>query len=234
MNPQVKLLWSTPDPEYQIVNASRVCRGSESKTDSKWEMVGLKKASDGSMNIEYPVMKVKLGKNDEELLRTLMKNNHNSCLRFASLAVNISNITLVCCSQLIRISNFGLLQKSLRSTIGNSCNFPEELSMDDELDRLTEDAALACHEAYNVALEKGVPKEMARYILPVSSLTEINMVSNFQGWSHFLSIRLSKRVQKETLKVAILLAKELYSLAPIIFNDPYSKALELEKSINEK
>lgn len=228
MKPEVKLMWATPDPEFQIVRAARICYQSEGKIDSSWVVTGLQKADTGEMQIKYPVTEVQLGPNDKGLLDKLMTNNHNACLRFASAAFTISGISRVCSHQLVRIAHFGILQKSDRYSETFENVIPEELmGVDSELDALIDNAEQAAESVYIKALEKGVNKEFARYMLPNASQTEINMCANFQGWKHFLDIRLNKKVQPETLKVAGLVCEELVKVAPNVFESDYVKLQEL-------
>lgn len=220
MKPEVKLMWATPDPEYQIVRAARICYGGENKIDSKWvpTEAAHQVALNNRMTLGVPLLKVELGPNDEKLLKTIMTNQHNTCLRFASAAFNVSNISRVSSHQLVRIAHFGILQRSQRycSEDGASFIYPEE---NDTFKDLTNKAL----QAYKDAVAAGMAEEDARYILPQSIDTRINLVSNFQGWKHMLSIRLDKHAQYETRLVAIELCKQLYELAPIVFGSDMEK-----------
>lgn len=230
---EVKLLWNTPDPEYQIVRSARICYNSYEKEDSTYELTGVGTASDGNITIKYPVATVKLGPNDLKLLNIIMTNNHNTCLRFSSAAFNISGISRACSHQLVRIAHFGILQQSQRYVdVGDmEVVFPDVsyAGYDNAKWYETESKKLtaASIKFYKEALERGILKEDARYDLPEASTTSINMVSNFQGWKHLLSIRLGKHVMKETRDVAAVLCLELFKLAPNIFRSDLQKLEEL-------
>lgn len=219
MKPEVKLMWSTPDSEFQIVRAARVCYQSEDKSDSHYVIVGLDQASDGNVTIKYPVTAVALGPNDKSLLEKIMTNNHNACLRFSSAAFNIKGISRVCSHQLVRIAHFGILQKSQRYCDEDGAGFVFPESFDDTID--STNVANYANAVYNDLISVGVKEEDARYVLPGAVETEINMCANFQGWKHFLKIRLSKKVQPETFAVAAEVCKQLYKLAPIVFRSDY-------------
>ena len=229
MESKIKLLWNTQDPEYQIVRASRICYGSEDKIDSRWEptehvqniMVGK------GLQVGVPLMKVKLGPSDEQLLKTIMKNQHNTCLRFASAAFNIKDVSHVCSHQLVRIAHFGILQRSQRYCDDSNVEFSFPAEIKSHLD--TNTYIESCKEMYKNMIKAGIKKEDARYVLPSASVTELNMVSNFQGWKHFLNIRLAEKVQKETREVAIEICKQLYDLAPIVFEVDFKKIKKLLK-----
>ena len=66
MKPKVKLICSSPDIEHSIVHAARVCYKSENQAASKYEIVGLDTASDGTTTLKYHVLKIMLGPNDEK------------------------------------------------------------------------------------------------------------------------------------------------------------------------
>jgi thymidylate synthase (FAD) len=225
MQSNVSLMWVTPDPEFQIIRSARICYNSGEKIDSHWvqtdamqDMLVNKK-----MTVGVPMMKVKIGPNDEGLLRTLMKNQHNTCLRFASASFHIDNISRVCSHQMVRIAHFGILQRSQRycNEGDTSFVFPAE-------NEKFKDFASKAKALYNEAIADGMTEEDARYILPNASTTQLNLVSNFQGWKHLLAIRLNKHVQFETRLVAIELCKQLYELAPIVFESDYKKIEELK------
>lgn len=232
MEPKVKLLWATPDAEYQVIRATRICYNSEDKIDSRWEPTDNAQSvmMGKGVRLDMPMVEVKVGKEDEALLRKIMENNHNTCLRNASAHFQISGISRVCSHQLVRIAHAAILQRSQRY-----CNegetefiFPETLKYKydgpgnpymDEAKHLSDQAL----KLYNKMVEDGVKEEDARYVLPAASSTQINLGGNFQMWKHMLGIRLNRRVQYETRLVASLICKELYSIAPIIFGDDYNK-----------
>jgi thymidylate synthase (FAD) len=230
---EVSLLWSTPDPEFQIVKASRICYNSFDKSDSTYKIVGMDTASDGSLTVKYPVAKVILGPNDLKLLNTIMTNNHNMCTRFASCGFHISGISRACSHQMVRIAHFGILQQSQRYVDVSDMDvvYPDVSYADYESAKWYETESMkisaATKKFYKEALDRGIKKEDARYNLPEASTTAINMVSNFQGWKHFLDIRLNKHVMKETLDVAAVICLELFKLAPNIFRSDLAKLEEL-------
>lgn len=224
MDPKISMMWATQDAEYQIVRATRICYGSEDKTDSHWEATDnvQQLLSQGTLTINGPMVSVKIGKKDEALLRRIMTNQHNTCLRFASAAFTIDNISRVCSHQLVRIAHFGILQRSQRycdesNSSVSSPDFPSEYF--GKVDKIYKSS----YKLYNEMIENGIKQEDARYVLPNATSTKINMVSNFQGWKHFLHIRLAKKVQLETRLVAAEICKQLYNVAPIIFENDYNK-----------
>jgi thymidylate synthase (FAD) len=61
------------------------------------------------------------------------------------------------------------------------------------------DASLA---AYNAALEKGIAKECARFVLPLATPTTLFMTGNVRDWIHYIELRTSNGTQAEHAEVA--------------------------------
>jgi len=84
---------------------------------------------------------------------------------------------------------------------------------------------------YNRALEKGIAKEQARFLLPLSTKTVLYMKGSLRSWIHYLSIRRGPETQKEHRDIAeaiynILLVEvpEVMGLLPefkILESNPY-------------
>jgi thymidylate synthase (FAD) len=55
---------------------------------------------------------------------------------------------------------------------------------------------------YNEALERGVAKECARFVLPLSTATTIYMTGTVRDWIFYIKLRVSNGTQKEHMDVA--------------------------------
>jgi len=55
---------------------------------------------------------------------------------------------------------------------------------------------------YEEALEKGVAKELARMLLPMSSKTRLYMNGTIRSWMHYLDVREDETTQKEHRDIA--------------------------------
>ena len=62
---------------------------------------------------------------------------------------------------------------------------------------------------YLDALDKGIAKEQARFLLPMSSKTKIYMTGNIRSWIHYLELRTGIETQKEHRDLARQV-KEIY------------------------
>jgi len=55
---------------------------------------------------------------------------------------------------------------------------------------------------YNRLLERGVAKECARFVLPLSTPTRIYMTGSCRSWIHYINLRSSNGTQKEHMDIA--------------------------------
>jgi thymidylate synthase (FAD) len=74
---------------------------------------------------------------------------------------------------------------------------------------------------YQEALNRGIAKEQARFLLPMSTTSKLYMNGNLRSWMHYINLRTSNGTQKEHIEIAKQ-CKEIFSKEfPII-----AKALE--------
>jgi thymidylate synthase (FAD) len=69
---------------------------------------------------------------------------------------------------------------------------------------------------YLDALDKGIAKEQARFLLPMSSRTKIYMTGNIRSWIHYLELRTGIETQKEHRDIARQVKKIFKEELPII------------------
>tara|TARA_Y100001970_G_scaffold247168_1_gene315706 strand:- start:251 stop:868 length:618 start_codon:yes stop_codon:yes gene_type:complete len=73
---------------------------------------------------------------------------------------------------------------------------------------------------YLDALDRGIAKEQARFLLPMSSKTKIYMTGNIRSWIHYLNLRSKWDTQKEHRDIAIeiieILKKELPTISKAV------------------
>jgi len=73
--------------------------------------------------------------------------------------------------------------------------------------------------AYESLLGVGVPKEIARYVLPNACETQIVMTMNFRELRHFIKLRTSLKALPEMREVAGKIREVCKELAPKVFED---------------
>ena len=73
---------------------------------------------------------------------------------------------------------------------------------------------------YNEALDRGIAKEQARFLLPLSSKTKIYMTGNVRSWIHYLDQRCKWDTQKEHRDLALemreIVKQELPTIAKAV------------------
>ena len=69
---------------------------------------------------------------------------------------------------------------------------------------------------YHDALDLGIAKEQARFLLPLSSKTKIYMTGNIRSWIHYLDLRCRVDTQKEHRDIALAIREILKKELPII------------------
>ena len=69
---------------------------------------------------------------------------------------------------------------------------------------------------YHDALDLGIAKEQARFLLPLSSKTKLYMTGNIRSWIHYLDLRCRVDTQKEHRDIALVIREILKKELPII------------------
>lgn len=70
------------------------------------------------------------------------------------------------------------------------------------------DTTLAtCKELYDKLVSKGIAKECARMVLPLSTSTTLYMSGNIRSWLHYIKLRTKEDTQKEHRDIALEIKK---------------------------
>jgi thymidylate synthase (FAD) len=188
---QVILLSITPESEALIARCARVSHRSESRgTENDWELIS-----------------------------KLIKLGHESILEHAVATFEISGISRACANQLTRHRLASFVQESQRyvnvadrALIRPPTFFAEAWAEAQELYQ----RAVALYEKY---LQQGIPKEDARFILPIGAETRLVMTANFREYRHILRLRLHATAQWEIREVCREILNILAREAPSVFED---------------
>ena len=73
-----------------------------------------------------------------------------------------------------------------------------------------------CDRLYRQALKRGVAKEQARFLLPMSTKTKLYMSGNIRSWIHYLDLRSHKDTQLEHRLIADQIKQIFVSELPIL------------------
>ncbi len=189
---KVELLHITPDPEALIARCARVSHRSESKS---------------SLDA------------DQELIRKLISWGHESVLEFASATFLVEGMSRAAANQLTRHRLASFVQESQRFVNVRDRGLVRPPSFTPA----QWEKAMSLHrktlELYEKLIEEGVPKEDARYILPIGTETRLVVSANFREWRHIIRLRGSPAAQWEIRLFARKVLEVLKEHAPTVFGD---------------
>lgn len=187
----VKYVWSTPNAEQLVADMARVSAPEN------------------------------IGKDASKLLAYLIKHQHWSPYEMVNMCVEI-NTTRDIARQLLRHRSFSFQEFSQRyaevdklppaplreARLQDTKNRQNSISVEDEaLQDWWEQEQDVCvkntHAIYQLALQKGIAKEVARAVLP-EGLTTSRMYMNgtLRSWIHFYQLRSGNGTQKEARQIA--------------------------------
>jgi thymidylate synthase (FAD) len=192
--PDVTLLYSTPDAEAKIIAHARVCTRSQHKSTPE---------------------------SDLKVLTDCVRKDHSVIEHcHASFQIICSR---ACSHELVRYRLASISQESQRWTKPNETEaflMPESIGKlpehHQEVYRRFMSESLAKYEYF---LDCGVKKEDARYVLPNAALTTLDMTCNFREWRHILKQRLPKHVLPETRRAVEQIRDHLLVVAPVVFDE---------------
>lgn len=142
------------------------------------------------------------GKDDTKESRVLncYKQNHMGVFEHASFTVKIYGISRACSHQLVRHRIASFCQESQRyvEVEGDDWYVRPNSFVKEEFDTLMD----ALIDTYKAAIEAGIKKEDARYLLPEATKTNITMTMNLSSFYHFLDLRTKKNAQWEIRNLA--------------------------------
>jgi len=171
------------------------------------------------------------------LLKYCINNGHYSIFETASMTLEIKTNRAIA-AQILRHRSFTFQEFSQRYSKVDVTIPPVEARLQDTKNRqnsiMTDDIEL-CRwfsdeqqklyeksvELYEKALEKGVAKESARFVLPLATPTTLYMTGNIRNWIFYINLRASNGTQREHAEVANAIKQIFKEEFPVI-----SEALE--------
>ena len=189
---EIKLLDSTTDPLFVISMCARTCYNSREKDDASIR---------------------------EQFVKGLIKVGHESVLENAIATFDIKGISRACQNQIVRHRigcSYCVESQRYVNASKNDIIIPQRLFL--EWPEVLE-VAEEIKQIYKQLVESGVPKEDARFLLPLGSSTNMTVTMNFRALRHFLKLRLSKRAQWEIRQVAYQIYKICLEKWPWLVED---------------
>jgi thymidylate synthase (FAD) len=153
----------------------------------------------------------------QKLLKYCIKNSHWSVFEHASMTLEIKTSRAIT-AQILRHRSFTFQEFSQRyaeavefikyparrQDTKNRQNSIDDMEDKDKLwfevaqDRIWWEAK----KLYDEALAKGIAKEQARFLLPLSTETTIYMTGNVRSWIQYINLRSANGTQLEHMKIA--------------------------------
>ena len=185
----VTLITHTPNPEHVVADAARVCYNSHSTDDAR-------------------------------LIRSLLRRGHLSPFEHVSFTFEIADVSRALLAQITRhrIASFSV--QSQRYVKHDGFDYVVPLSIQalgaERRERFRAQMA-QIDEWYRGWLERGIPKEDARFVLPNAATTRMVVTMNARELMHFFGLRCAPDAQWEIRHLAMEMRRLCSEVAPNIF-----------------
>ena len=197
----VRLLYSTPDPERAVAVAARLC----------YAPVGAAELMEGMSDDA-----------ERKVLRTILRSGHHSALEHASYTFAIDGVSRALTHQLVRHRLASYNQQSQRYVAyAEEPTFVVPPAVAEDPDALARfnAATAAAFSAYRQLMDSGVAAEDARYLLPNAMETKIVVTMNLRELLHFFEVRCCRRAQWEIQELGLRMLQLVEPTAPYVFMD---------------
>ena len=165
------------------------------------------------------------------LLKYCLQHGHYSIFEMANMVIEI-NTSRAISAQIIRHRSFSFQEFSQRYSevsgfetynarsqdMKNRQNSIDNMSNEDTkwFENAQAKVITYSKDLYDLAIEKGIAKEQARFLLPMSSSTKIYMNGTLRSWIHYIDTRTEEGTQKEHKDIAEEIKKIFINEFPII------------------
>ena len=179
----------------------------------------------------------------EGLLKYCIRHGHWSIFEMADMTVEITTSRAIA-AQLLRHRSFNFQEFSQRYSAATNFEIAEARSQDlknrqsshDDLPdnvkiwfrQAQELNNLAAMNLYQFALNIGIAKECARFLLPLSVQTRLYMKGSVRSWIHYLQVRTAEGTQKEHRDIANAIKELFITEFPTISAALYQSETEIK------
>ena len=166
-----------------------------------------------------------------KLLKYLIQHKHWSPMEQVSMTVEIKTSRAIA-AQILRHRSFSFQEFSQRYSQSTSFEDiewriqgktnrqvgDEEVDLSPELKDEVDNTLANCKNLYDKLIDKGLAKECARMILPLTTSTIIYMTGNIRSWTHDIDLRANQDTQKEHRIIAEEIKKIYINEFPSLSN----------------
>lgn len=160
-----------------------------------------------------------------KLLEYLIKNNHISPLEMVDFTVEVETSRAIA-AQILRHWSFSFQEFSQRYATAAEYVQYDARSQDaknrqNSVDNMSDEDKAWFHEAqmkvwstskdlYDEALNKGIAKEQARFLLPLNTKTRLYMKASVRDWFYYLKLRGGNGTQLEHMEIAKAIINQVF------------------------
>lgn len=158
--------------------------------------------------------------NPEKVLGRIVGMGHHSVIEHATFTFSVEGVSRALTHQLVRHRIASFSQQSQRYVSLDDPTYvtPTTVEGDPELKALYDKTMEDIWKAYG-ELQKKIPPEDARYVLPNGCTTNITITMNARELLHFFSLRCCNRAQWEIREMADRMLELCKEASPTIFKD---------------
>jgi thymidylate synthase (FAD) len=197
---QIRLLAVTPEPEKLASIAAHGCYSEKSASELLTTM--------------EPERYLRV-------LRQVVNSGHHSVIEHAYFTFSLEGISRACTHQLVRHRIASYSQQSQRYVEFGTFEpiIPPTIADDADARETFEKMFSQLEASYHQLIERGIPAEDARFILPNAMPTNIVVTMNARELNHFFTLRTCTRAQWEIREVALKMLEVASEVAPIFFEN---------------
>lgn len=166
----------------------------------------------------------------KEVTKRVTGYGHGSVIEHASFTFSIEGVSRAMTHQLVRHRIASYTQQSQRyvryDTLKNYVT-PPSVAGNADAEKEFDETLKRISETYQTLLQKGIPKEDARFILPNAAKTNIMVTMNARELRHFFNVRCCTRAQWEMRETATEMLRQAKKAAPTLFENAGPTCIEL-------
>ena len=202
MNIKVRLLAYTAEPERVVATAARACYREKTPPEIWEEMSDSEKVA--------------------KAIYIIKRSGHESPIEHASFTFSLTGVSRSLLAQITRhrLASFSVQsQRYVEFKNGLPSTTPKTIADDANAAPIFHYAVDTAYATYEDLIERGIPPEDARFVLPEAANTNIVLTMNARELRHFFNLRCCQRAQWEIRQVAEEMYKQVFPIAPHIFDD---------------
>lgn len=168
----------------------------------------------------------------DKLLRYCAKHGHWSVFELADATFEIVTSRAIA-QQILRHRSFSFQEfsqryakasmgfesyEARRQDVKNRQNSIDDMddSVKEDFKTMQETLNITANALYEEALDMGIAKEQARFLLPLSTTTKLYMKGSIRSWIHYLNLRCGNGTQKEHKEIADAIKVKMIENFPIV------------------